>query len=370
MSYTEWYCSSLGLQSLVDMDPIRLAENAAMTRNNTLNIEHARDLGIEEDVLEEWFYGLELAGHEAAPHYNIPDYPSVQCNPVEAAKELDRLTAAGKIYWFDFDAVPADLDIGPTTPILMGTRARLVHDWTRAGLNQHLVSPATNFHTMDDFVNTLRPSAHMAGLDIRDCFFHWPIAEGSRRRLGARHPVTGQAGVYLFLPPGLSAAPGHNERFVERAVRAASKDLQLNITRFVDDLRCTNKVALSPNEDKALLDVQLRCLKHNLERLGIQVHDKPGKVIPASTSIDWLGWKVSTTELTVELTAEKREKGLKLCMDALQRHWASQPITSKQLMSLVGFLNFITGVIKQARPYLRASYQSLAVTQVFAAWQL
>ena len=126
------------------MDHVRLAENEAMTRNNTLNIEHARDCGIEADVLEEWFYGLELAGHETAPHYNIPDYPSVQSNPGEAAKELDRLTAAGKIYWYADDAVPADLDIGPTTLILKGSRARLVHDWTRAGLNQHLVAPATN----------------------------------------------------------------------------------------------------------------------------------------------------------------------------------------------------------------------------------
>ena len=33
------------------MDPLRIAENDAMMRNNTLNIDHARDLGIEEDML-------------------------------------------------------------------------------------------------------------------------------------------------------------------------------------------------------------------------------------------------------------------------------------------------------------------------------
>ena len=117
----------------------------------------------------------------------------------------------------------------------------------------------------------------MAGLDIRDFFYHWPIHSDSRRRLGVRHPITDQKGVYLFLPRGLSSAPGHNETFVEKAVTAASKMLQLNVARFVDDLRITNKGEVAAHNDEALLNVQLECLKYNLEHMGIHIHTKEGK---------------------------------------------------------------------------------------------
>ena len=46
---------------------------------------------------------------------------------------------------------------------------------------------------------------------------------------------------------------------------------------------------MDPEEDKILLNVQLELLKDNLEQLGLRIHTKPGKFIPASTSIDWLG---------------------------------------------------------------------------------
>ena len=297
------------------------------------------------------------------------DYPSVLQHPEEAAKELDRLTSDGRIFWYAEGDAPPDLDIGPTTLILKSERVRLVHDWTRVGLNQCLETPPTKFDTMDDFLDKLRPNAFMAGLDIRDCFYHWPIHPESRRRLGVRHPISRRLGVYLFLPPGLSAAPGYNEQFVGTMVDAAKRGLSIHSCRFVDDLRITNVPQLAQEEDKRLLNVQLHCFKTNLEALGLRIHSKPGKFIEASQEIEWLGWAISTVQLRVWLTPTKQAKGLMLCQDLLERHLRGDCITSRQVMSVAGFLNFITGVIKRARPYLRTLYQCIAASQVYSAWK-
>ena len=102
----------------------------------------------------------------------MQDYPSVQLHFDRAAEEVERLAAAGKIYWYPADDVPDDVDVGPSTLIIKNSRMRLVHDWTRAGLNECLELPAMASDTLDLLINNLRPLCHVAGLDIRDCFLH------------------------------------------------------------------------------------------------------------------------------------------------------------------------------------------------------
>ena len=58
-----------------------------------------------------------------------------------------------------------------------------------------------------------------------------------------------------------------------------------------------------------------------------------------------------------------------MCSDLLDRHLSHERITARIVMSCAGFLNFITSVIRQGRPFLRSLYQDLAKCQVFAAWQ-
>ena len=159
----------------------------------------------------------------------------------------------------------------------------MVHDWTKAGLNEVLVIPDMACDTLDMLINQLRPGCHVAGLDIKDCFLHWPLRASCRRKLGVRHPWTGQTGVYLFLPPGLGPAPAINDRRVAEIVRVTAGTMPLLVVRYVDDLRFLSATALQPHEDKSLSDVQLKCLKEKLEYLG---HDKPGKLIPPTQEVE------------------------------------------------------------------------------------
>ena len=128
----------------------------------------------------------------------MDDYPSVQMHFDRAAEEVDRLTQSGKIIWYPRGEELEDVDVGPSTLIIKKSRMRLVRDWTRAGLNECLVIPAMASDTLDLLINNLRPHCHVAGLDIRDCFLHWPLHSSCRHKLGVRHPWTGDIGVYLF----------------------------------------------------------------------------------------------------------------------------------------------------------------------------
>ena len=237
------------------MDRLRVLEDAAMRRCNAINLDLCRVLNVNEEIIDQLQHGVQLQGHLDAEPYDMADYPSVKLHPETAAAELDRLTEAGKIFWYDVGDHPEDLDIAPMTLILKAERARLVHDWTRAGVNAHLHTPKTQFQTMDDLLATLRPGCFVAGLDIHDCFYHWAVHGDSRRRLGVRHPITNRVGVYLFLPPGLAAAPAINEVLVKALVAAAASGLDVLITRFVDDLRLVNRNKFSVLEDEKMLKV-------------------------------------------------------------------------------------------------------------------
>ena len=141
------------------------------------------------------------------------------------------------------------------------------------------------------------------------------------------------------------------------------------VARFVDDLRIVNNTAISIEQDEQVLNLQLHTLKLVLEQLGMKIHSKPGKLIPATQTIEWIGWSISTTSLRISLTGAKRLRALSLCSDLLDRHLSQERITARMVMSCAGFLNFVTSVIRQGRPFLRSLYQDLAKCQVFAAWQ-
>ena len=192
-----------------------------------------------------------------------------------AALEIDRLAEEGRVFWYE-DEVPHDLDICPSTLIVKMERSRLVHDWTRAGLNEFLVNPPTEYDTIDTLVSALRPNGFIAGLDIKDCFLHWPVDADSRRRLGVRHPLSNKRGVYLFLPPGLASAPGWNEQDVGEIVRVATLDMPILVARFVDDLRIVNNTSIGIEQDEQVLNLQLHTLKLVLEQLGMKSRSKPG----------------------------------------------------------------------------------------------
>ena len=347
-------------------------EDAAMHQSNAINIDFCRTLGVGESYIEEWSNGVVLDGANLAPPFDIPNYPGLLAHATEAAAELERLTSLGKIYWYPRGSEPQDLDVAPANIIIKAGKHRIVHDWSKPCLNQFLVVPPVNYGTMDGFISRLKPRQYMAGLDFQDCFLHWPIHWSCRRRLGLRHPITGQLGVFLYLAFGLGPAPGINDRNVGEAVRAAMTIIPgLNNDTFVDDLRLTNEHASfsSEDEDRVLLHYRLCELKSVLELMGFRIHHKAGKFIFPTQRIDWIGWLVASDLMLVIMTDSKAAKGAHDSQALLAAAESRGTASAKDLMSFLGFLNFIAQVIRQVDPYTRAINRALVKAGVFVQWQ-
>ena len=152
-------------------DRITEIEDAAMQQANAINISFCRSLGVQESFLQECSQGVVLEGANLAPPFDIANYPGLKAHATEAAVELERLTSLGKILWYPCGSAPKDLDVAPANIIIKSGKHRIVHDWSRLGLNQFLVIPPVNYGTMDGLISKLRANQFMAGLDFQDCFF-------------------------------------------------------------------------------------------------------------------------------------------------------------------------------------------------------
>ena len=344
-------------------------EEAAALEANTINAQACEILGVAESFASEWQTGVILEGADNAPSYFLDDYPNMRQHAEVAAEELDRFTKLHKIFWYPDGKFPSDLCVCPANIILKSSRARIVHDWSRVGLNRFLYKPDVHYGTMDDFLAKMRPRGYMAGLDFKDCFLHWLVHSSSRRKLGVRHPITSQLGVFLFLPFGLSPAPGINDRNVGEVIRVCENAVRgVAVVAFVDDLRLFNIQADSPEEDKATLTARLWEFKDKCEALGLLVHEKPGKLIWPSTSIEWLGWHIDSLDMVITMTIQKAEKGIALCDALAEMFRQSQAPLAKQLTEFLGFLNFICSVLRQAQPFTREIGKCLVEAKVYQAW--
>ena len=216
-------------------------EDMAVEEANTISVQACEALGVGARFIEEWCEGVVLLGADQAPMYFCDDYPNVRKHAEAAGLELDRLTDLKKIFWYPSNRFPSDLCICPANIIIKGSRARIVHDLSKVGLNGKLYVPGVNYGTMDELLRYIFPGCFIGGLDFQDCFLHWKVHATSCRRLDLRHPITNKVGVFLFLPFGLAPAPGINDANVGEVVRVCKNAVGgLHVVTFVDDLRLVN----------------------------------------------------------------------------------------------------------------------------------
>ena len=344
-------------------------EEEASVMSNSISYHACVRLGVAPQFIDEWLNGVRLAGAEGMAPFHFDDYPTLKDNAEIAAKELDRLTLRQKIFWYPPGTAPTNLSVCPGNLILKGSRARVVQNWARAGLNQRFVIPEVNYGTMDSFLKLMKPRSFMAGLDFQDCFFHWKVHPESRRWLGLRHPISGNLGVFLFVPFGLGAAPGINDRNVAEVIRVAREHVgDINVTAFVDDLRLFNptSLALDESSDHIVMTHKLIHFKEVCEELGMSVHKtwQVDLAIPVH-NMAGLGYLVShhVDHHATREGGERDQSGIRPAPSVSPRR-----TDESQRSDVHGFLNFIAAVFEQAQPFGRELGRCIVEAQVFQAW--
>ena len=130
-------------------DKWRDREDAQALRGLTLRYERCEEAGVDPAKLREWFGGIVLHLAPEVGAYWAEDYASVLQNPVEAAEEMDRLAKEHKLMWYDLSDHPPDLDVVPSSIIILPKRNRSVHDWTAVGVNQNMYIPPVAYGSLD-----------------------------------------------------------------------------------------------------------------------------------------------------------------------------------------------------------------------------
>ena len=341
-------------------------EDVTCAEGNLLSPRAARRLGVLPSFLSEWLGGVRLASPPPDLSYRCDDYPLYARHALAAGDELDRLTALSKIHWYEEGCAPSNLCVCPSNVVVKPGRIRVIHDWSHpdCGLNSLLPQPPVAYGSIDSFLSSLKPSAWMAGLDLKDCFFHWPIHPSCRHLLGVRHPVSGRLGSYLFLPFGLGPSPGINDRNVKELIRVVvSHTPGALISDFVDDLRLSHSSGTRAGAERVLSSA-ISCLT----ALGVQIHSKPGKLILPTTRIPWIGFVIDTGRMCVSVDSDKIAKGVAVASGLLSRAESGSPINARDLASAAGFLSFLAPVVPGAGAHLHFLWDALNRSCVRAAW--
>ena len=348
-------------------DRWRTLEDEMTARGCTLDFEAARKLGVEEEWIMMWEGGIELDLIEGLQVAKLKNYPMDQEKRLAGGAELDRLHDLNKIFWYEENDVPDDLGICPLSVILKKDKTRVVHDWSnpKYQLNAFLENRDVDYGTLDGWVALLKKNGYMGGLDVKDCFLHWPMAPKHRRLLGVEHPVNGKKGCYLFLPFGLGPSPGWNDGCIKAMLKAVLRSRpDMRILDFVDDLRLTNV-----NPTRRIVHDDVTSVLEFGKKVGLIFHREGPKLIWETQIIDWVGFDVNTRDMMVSVTEKKKIKGLENAqeiIDSGQGNWMS----AKRLAEIIGFLNFLTTIAQGGYVHLREGWNIIADCGIQMEWQL
>ena len=325
------------------------------------------DIGLPEELDEIMArHGLRIQpafelGPSEVPFYRWPSREGL----FESIVEADRALAAGAMEYVPASRlaeVQAHSTVHPWTIVDQGGgKWRLCHDYS-VGTNRCAPTAAFSMPSVWDVEPVIEAGSHFAKYDIRDGFWHVPIAEDSKKRLVVRHPGTGRLMWASRLPFGYLDAPrvfcSLTEAIVERLRRqAAGKGIHFYV--FVDDV-------LVVGDTEELTREGMRLLEREFAARGVQwaPHKKRGPC----RCIEFLGLLICnlpglrgitlTEKRLLKLEAEMTSWAERRCGDARLE------VEPRQLASILGKLVFASQVVRGGRTYMQgmlSSFQGLVV---------
>ena len=181
-----------------------------------------------------------------------------------AIEKLDQQTQQGGFYSTYFLVTKKD---GGFRPIL-----------DLRGLNTYLKVLPFHMLRTADVLQTVKTQSWFTSIDLKDAYFHVPIAVHHRQYL--RFAFEGKAYQFRVLPFGISLAP----RIFTRCMRAALAPMQargMQILPYLDDW-----LVCAPTREQVEQDTAT--LIHHVTRLGLTVNYKKSCLVP-SQSVVFIG---------------------------------------------------------------------------------
>ena len=295
-------------------------------------------------------YPVEELGPTEVPFYRWASNEGL----LKSILEADRAILAGAMEYVPASRlaeVEAVSTIHPWTIVDQGGgKWRLCHDYS-VGTNKRVATAPFALPSVWDVLPEVTESSCFAKYDIRDGFWHVPIADDSKKRLVVRHPGTGRLIWATRLPFGYVESPrlfcGVTEAIMARLRRrAAGRDISFYC--FVDDV-----LVRGGNEELTRIGMQM--LEDEFKALGVEwaPHKKRGPC----RCIEFLGLLLSNVPGSRGVTVTRKRLGsLRAEMAKWAERkpsWGSLEAEPKELASFLGKLVFASQVVRGGRTYMQ-----------------
>ena len=192
-------------------------------------------------------------------------------------------------------------------------------------LNDSVVYHHFKLDTLEKAIKLITPGCYMSSLDLKDAYYSIPMASEQQRYL--KFCWKGALYQFLCLPMGLTSSPRLFTKLLKPVFSHLRAKCGVSCTGYIDD-----SLYLGNNYQECETNT-LKAIKL-LISLGFHIHPKKSVTLPSQT-IEYLGFIVSSTEMTVRLTEKKINKYVKLCRDFAS---ANKVHKIRDVASLIGKL--------------------------------
>lgn len=226
---------------------------------------------------------------------------------------------------------------------------RLVLDVS--ALNTFIPTYKFRMTTVRTVRQTLRHGNYLASIDLKDAYWHVPIATSFRPYLAF------SAGKQIFqfrvLPFGLNIAPRVFTKVLQ-PLHTKLTTLGVHVLMYLDD-----RLIMAPSKQEC--ETMVRTTLRVGEEMGLLFNKAKSHLTP-TTSLQWLGMKWDTESATVALSQDNQLR----CAKKIFRALHSRTLSRRQWESLMGSLNHAASTVPlgrlRARRLLMEGTQFLTLT--------
>ena len=192
-------------------------------------------------------------------------------------------------------------------------------------LNESVSYHHFKMDTLETALKLMTPNCYMTSLDLKNAYYSIPIAKEHQKYL--KFIWNNQLYVFTCLPMGLSSSPRIFTKLMKPVFATLRSDFGHICISYIDDSLYFGET-YEDCEKATLAAAQL------LISLGFTIHPVKSAVKPTQ-SIEYLGFSLNSTLMTVKLTEPKAMKIYNLCK---QFHNKDKKFTIRQISSLIGSL--------------------------------
>lgn len=246
-------------------------------------------------------------------------------------------------YYKDLGAITnvSDQDSSPWTQPLLAIRkdskkTRLVLDLSR-NLNDFIPNIPLKYQSVHTAVRKSRHGVFYTKIDLSACFLSFNVSKTAQRFL--QFNFQGQRMGYTRMPFGLKPAPAICQRLLAVVSRILHRCGVVHV-RYLDDF-----LFISDSEAAAHRD--LATARAVFSRFGLAVN--PQKTESPTTRVEFLGIIIDSLKETLECSTSRLQETCSI----LRRLSVAKSLRFKEIQSVLGKFNFVSQVMKYARPFFR-----------------